>query len=156
MSHFIVYLDKILFYPVYFVIQGGQIISKAGHSQFLILLLSSNSFPIFFFLSFISQLIPILDKMVALSCMYLYLVVQWLSCVWLLVTPPSAACQASLSFTISQSFLKLTSIELMMPFNHLICCPLLLTSIFPGIRVFSNESAFLIRWPEYIHITKLA
>ena len=42
MSHFIVCIDKILFYPVYFVIQGGQIISKAGHSQFLILLLSSN------------------------------------------------------------------------------------------------------------------
>ena len=90
--------------------------------------------------------------MVPLSCMYLYLVVQWLSCVWLLATPPSAACQASLSFTISQSSLKLMSIESVMPSNHLILCRrlLLLTSIFPSIRVFSNESALCIRKPEYL------
>ena len=65
------------------------------------------------------------------------------------VTPWTAACQASLSFTISQSFLKLMSIE-SMPSNHLIlCCPLLLPSIFPSSRVFSNESALPIRWPKY-------
>ena len=59
-------------------------------------------------------------------------------------------CSTSLSFTISQSLLKLTSSESMMPSNHLIlCCPLLLPSIFPSIRVFSNESAFHIRWPKY-------
>ena len=65
-------------------------------------------------------------------------------------TPWTAACQASLSFTISQKLLKLTSIELVMPSNHLILCrPLLLPpSIFPSIRVFSNESALCIRWPK--------
>ena len=61
-----------------------------------------------------------------------------------------AACQASLSFTISQSLLRLMSIVLMMPSNHpMLCCPLLLLpSIFPNIRVFSNESALHIRWPK--------
>jgi len=59
----------------------------------------------------------------------------------------TAACQASPSFTISQSLLKLMSIELMMPSNHLILCyPLLTPSIFPSIRVFSSESALHIRW----------
>ena len=63
----------------------------------------------------------------------------------------TAACQASLSFTISQSLHKLMSIELMIPSNHLVlCCPLLLLpSIFPSIRVFSNKSALCIRWPKY-------
>ena len=66
-------------------------------------------------------------------------------------TPWTAACQASLSFTISQSLLKLMSIESVMLPNHLIlCCPLLLLpSIFPSIRVFSIESAVCIRWPMY-------
>ena len=60
-------------------------------------------------------------------------------------------CQASLSITNSRSLLKLISIELVMPSNHLIlCCPLLfLPSIFPSIRVFSNESVLCIRWPKY-------
>ena len=78
--------------------------------------------------------------------------VQSLSCVLLFVTPWTAACQASLSITNSQSSLKpTTSIELVMPSSHLIlCCPLLLLpSIFPSIRVFSNESALRIRWPKY-------
>ena len=62
-----------------------------------------------------------------------------------------AACQASLAFTISQSLLKLMTIGSVMPFNHLLlCCPfLLLPSIFPSIRVFSNVSALRIRWPKY-------
>ena len=65
-------------------------------------------------------------------------------------TPWTAACQASLSITNSQSLLKLMSIELMMPSDHLILCyPLLLTSIFPSIRVFSNESVLQIKWPKY-------
>ena len=70
--------------------------------------------------------------------------VQSLSCVWLFVTLWTAAHQASLSITISQSLFKLVSMELVMPSNHLIlCCPLLLLpSIFPSIRVFSNESVF--------------
>ena len=77
--------------------------------------------------------------------------VQLLSHVWLFATPWTAAFQASLFITSSQTLLKLTSIELVMPSNHLIlCCPLLLLpSIFPSIRVFSNESALHIRWPKY-------
>ena len=67
------------------------------------------------------------------------------------MTPWTAAHQASLSFTNSQNLLKLTSIELVMPSNHLILCHplLLLPSIFPSIRVFSNESVLCIRWPKY-------
>ena len=68
------------------------------------------------------------------------------------VTPWTAACQASLSITNSQSLLKLMSIESVMPSNHLIilCCPvLLLPSVFPGIRVFSSEFILCIRWPKY-------
>ena len=73
--------------------------------------------------------------------------VQSLSCIRLFVTPWTAARQASQSITNSQSLLKLMSIELAMPSNHLIlCCPLLPPSIFPSIRVFLNESALRIRW----------
>ena len=77
--------------------------------------------------------------------------VQSLSRVWLFATPWIAACQASLSITNSWSSLKLMSIESVMPSNHLILCRplLLLPSVFPSIRVFSNESAFYIRWPKY-------
>ena len=77
--------------------------------------------------------------------------VQSLSRIWLLVTPWTAACQASLSFTISQSLLKLMSIESVIPSNHLVLCHplLLLPSVFPGIRVFSNESDLRIMWPKY-------
>ena len=77
--------------------------------------------------------------------------VQSLSHVQLFETPWTAACQASLSITNSQGLLKLASIELVMPSNHLILCRslLLLPSIFPSIRIFSNESAFHIRWPKY-------
>ena len=68
--------------------------------------------------------------------------VQLLSHVRLFVIPWTVACQASLSFTITQSLLKLTSIELVMPFNYLtLCRPHLLPSVCPGIRVLSNESA---------------
>jgi len=77
--------------------------------------------------------------------------VQSLSCVQLLATPWTAACQASLSITNSWSLLKLMSIELVMPSNHLILCHplLLLPSIFTSIRVFSNELVLRIRWPKY-------
>ena len=77
--------------------------------------------------------------------------VQSLSHVRLFATPWIAACQASLSFTNSRSPPKPMSIESVMLSNHLIlCCPLvLLPSIFPSIRVFSNESALCIRWPKY-------
>ena len=78
-------------------------------------------------------------------------VIQSFSHAQLLAAPWTAAHQASLSFTISRSLLKLMSIESVMPSNHLIlCCPLLLLlSIFPNIRVSSNELALHIRWPEY-------
>ena len=77
--------------------------------------------------------------------------VQLLSHPQLCVTPWTAAHQASLSTTNSRSLLKLTSIESVMPSNHLILCrPLLLPpSIFPSIKVFSNESVLHIRWPKY-------
>ena len=77
--------------------------------------------------------------------------VQSLSNVWLYVTPWTAARQASLSITNSQTLLKLMSNKLVMPSNHLILChPLLLPpSIFPSIRVFSNESLLCIRWPKF-------
>ena len=80
--------------------------------------------------------------------------VQLLSCVWFFATPWTAACQASLSITNSQSLLKLRSIKSVMPSNHLILChPLLLPSSFPSIRVFSNESVLYIMWPKYWSFT---
>jgi len=84
------------------------------------------------------------------KCMHIWSV-QLLSCVQLFATPWTAACQATLSITNSQSLLKLTSIKLVIPSNHLILCRplLLLPSIFPSIRVFSNESALRIRWSKY-------
>ena len=77
-------------------------------------------------------------------------VIQSLSHVWLFPTPWTVACQVSLSFTISQSLLKLMSIESVMPSNHLILCHplLLLPSIFLSIGAFSNGSALHIRWPK--------
>ena len=77
--------------------------------------------------------------------------VQSLSCVQLFATPQTAACQFSLFITNSLSLLKLTSIESVMPSKHLILCHplLLLPSILPSIRVFSNESVLRIRWPKY-------
>ena len=77
--------------------------------------------------------------------------VQSLSAVLLFVTPWTAACQASLSITNSQSLLKLMSIESVMPSNHLILCRLCLLppSLFPSIRIFSNESALRNMWPRY-------
>ena len=77
--------------------------------------------------------------------------VQSLGCVRLLTTPWIAARQASLSITNSQSSLRLTSIKSVMPSSHLILCHplLLLPSIPPSIRVFSNESTFRMRWPKY-------
>ena len=77
--------------------------------------------------------------------------VQSLSCVWLFAIPWITAHQASLSITNSRSPPKPMSIELKMPFNHLILCHplLLLPSVFPSVGVFSNESALCIRWPKY-------
>ena len=78
-------------------------------------------------------------------------VVQLLGCVWLFMTPWTGARQASLSFTISQSLRKFLSIESVMPSNYFFLCRplLLLPSVFPSVRVFSNELAVLIRWSKY-------
>ena len=83
--------------------------------------------------------------------MYSYASVKLLSCVRLFATPWTAAHQASLSITNSQSLLKLMPVESVMPSSHLIlCCPLLLLpSILRSIKVFPNESALSIRWPKY-------
>ena len=80
-----------------------------------------------------------------------FVVAELLNRVQLFATPWTAACKSSPSFTISLSLLKLTSIESVMSSNHhILCCPLLLLpSIFPSIRIFSNESALRIRWPKY-------
>ena len=77
--------------------------------------------------------------------------VQSFSCVQVFATPWTTACQASLSITNFHSLLKLMSIESVMPSNHLILCYslLLVPSIFPSIRVFSNESVLCIKWPKY-------
>ena len=85
-----------------------------------------------------------------LICLYVF-VFQSLSHVWLFMTSWTAERQASMPLIISWKLLKLMSIVLVMPTNHLIfCCPLLLLpSIFPSIRVFSNESALCIKWPKY-------
>ena len=106
-------------------------------------------------------LIWLLPSWTALSFYFCYIhgcvycitevVVQLLSCVWLLVIPWTAAHQTSLFFTISQSLSKFMSIESVMPSNLLILYHplLLLPAIFPSIRVFSNDSALHIRWPKY-------
>ena len=81
--------------------------------------------------------------------------VQSLRCAWFIATPWTATRQAFLSITNSRSLLKIMSIESVMPSSHIILCHLLLLmpSIFPSIRVFSNESVLCIRWPEYWSFT---
>ena len=93
----------------------------------------------------------VLVSAVQQSELVIVVVVQSLGCVRLFATQWTTTRQASLSFAISQSLLKLMSIESVMPFNHLILCHplLLLPSIFSSIRVFSNESALPFRWPKY-------
>ena len=79
----------------------------------------------------------------------IFVVVQSLSPVWLFATPEAATHQARLSFLNSWSLLRFVSIELVMLFSHLIlCCPLLLSSVFPSIKVSSSESVLRIRWPK--------
>ena len=84
------------------------------------------------------------------NCLFSSVQFSSLSHVWFFMTPWTVACQASQSITNSQSLLKLISIESVIPSNHLILChPLLAPSIFPSIRVFSNESVLCFRWPKY-------
>ena len=105
----------------------------------------------YFKLDFCVILITFLERSSELLTVSIVVVVdiQLLSHVQLFVTPWTAACQASLSFTVFQSSLKFMSIVSVMLSNHLIlCCHLLLPSVFPSIRVFSNELALPIRWPK--------
>ena len=123
---------------------------------------------IFYFSSILNLVLYILQIFQQLLCFYwtfafksswhlnfnnqvIFSSVQSLSHVWLFATPWIAARQASLSITNSRSSLRLTSIELVMPSSHLILCRplLLLPPIPPSIRVFSNESTLLVRWPKY-------
>ena len=106
------------------------------------------SISVIFFLTF--QILNIFLFLDVYFCVFVA-VVQSLSCIQIFVTPQTAACQAFLSLTISQSFFKLISIESVMLFNHLILCLslLLLPSAFPSIRIFSSEPALCIRWPKY-------
>ena len=94
---------------------------------------------------------PFLDTLNLSLLSSIFAGAQPLSRVWLSAIAWTAACQASLSFTISWSLLKRMSIELVMTYNHLVLCSLLLLlpSIFPSIRVFSNDSPLRIRWPKY-------
>jgi len=92
-----------------------------------------------------------IPKLLPLSLKKTHIIAQLLSCIWPFVTLWTAAYQPSLSFTISQSLFKLMPIESVVPSKHLIFCHslLLLPSIFPSIRVFSNESTLPIQWPKY-------
>ena len=103
-------------------------------------------------MEFCDWLLPHSIMFTRLICVVAYgVVVESLSRVLLFAKPWTAACQASLSFTVCQNLLKLMSTELLVPSNQLILyCPLiLLLSIFPSIRDFSNESFLHIRWPQY-------
>ena len=101
---------------------------------------------------------PIIRRMDGEMAVYSYsgIAVQLLSRVQFFATPWATACQAPLSSTVSQSLLKFMSTEPVLLSNHLILCHpvLLLPSIFPSIRVFSNESALRIRWPKYWSFSK--
>ena len=91
-----------------------------------------------------------IQTIVSLTLCKIAVVVLLLSCIQLFMTPWTAACHAFLSMTNSQSLLKLMPIESVMSSNHLILHqPFILPSVFPSIRVFSNESALRIRWPKY-------
>ena len=97
-----------------------------------------------------------LTLIISKACLRVIILVVYLpSHVWLFTTPWTATCQASLSLTISQSLPKFMSLALVMPSSHLILCHSLLLppSIFSNIRVFSNESAIWIRWPQYWSFT---
>ena len=103
----------------------------------------TRSFPVYLVCKYLAS------SFVVLLSIYI-LVVQLLSHVQLFATQRTAACQASLFFTISWSLPKLISIESVMPSNHLIlCCLLLLLTPLPSIRVFSSESTLCIKWPKY-------
>ena len=121
--------------------------NKSKHSS----LLPTLPYPSFsFFLLILTHTCMYSLHWCLLSSFYVLAVVQSLSHVRLFATPRTVAHQASLSFTISWSSLKLMSIESLMLSNHLIlCCLLLSLSIFPSIRVFSNETVLHIGWPKY-------
>ena len=128
---------------------GGKLISSRWFSVGI-----SHVFEIRWWLGLESSKLPFICLLLVPRTLKLvewenWSLVQLLSRVWLFVTPWTAAYQASLSFTISWSLLKFMSIELVVLSNHLIlCCLLLLLSIFPSLRAFPNELALCIRWPK--------
>ena len=131
-------------YQVGDAIQPSQPQSSPSHSTFYL----SQHQGLFQGVSFLHQVTKVLEFQLQHEP---FAVVQLISCVQLFVTPSTVALQSSLSYTISQSLLKLMSIDLVMPPNNLILChPLLLQpSIFPSIKVFSKESVLCIRLPKY-------
>ena len=131
-------------YQVGDAIQPSQPPSSPSHSTFYL----SQHQGLFQGVGFLHQVTKVLEFQLQHEP---FAVVQLISCVQLFVTPSTVALQSSLSYTISQSLLKLMSIDLVMPPNNLILCHplLLLTSIFPSIMVFSDESDLHIRWPKY-------
>ena len=106
---------------------------------------------VYFYWKMLIPSVTCLFRVVFFFAIICIVVVYSLSCVWLLVTPWTGTCQASQSFTVSWSLLKLVSVESLMPSSHLIFCRplLLLSSIFSSIRVFFNKLALWIRWPKH-------
>ena len=125
---------------------------KAGGDVFLGVILLPSPSPHGEFGSSLHLVVRALTQVSRLQGSF-YISLQSLSRVWLFATPWIAARQASLSITNSRSLPKLVSIQSVMPSNHLILCrPLLPPSIFPSIRIFSNESVFRIRWPKVLEL----
>ena len=118
--------------------QGQNLQSETGGLRYVITYIST------FFFSFWNW-----QSLLTIALKRAIFIDQLLSWIWLFATPWTAAHQASLSFTISQGFLKLVFIKWVMPSNHLILCrPLLLPTVFPSITVFSIKSALCIMWPK--------
>ena len=145
-NRLLTYVLNFVLHTIQFAFKFYLLLNIAKYSSFIIFRISLCSVMMIFFIFNISNL----GLLSFFSCLA-SLVIQFLSCIWLFETSWTAACKASLFFTISQSFLWLMSIESVTPSNHLIfCCPLLLLpSIFPRTGVFSNESALCIRRPKY-------
>ena len=137
-----------------FFTSGGQIIGATASASVLFIVQLSHPYMTTEKTIALNRQIFVSKEMSLLSntlSVFRFSSVQSLSCVWGVVTPWTAACQASLPITKTWSLLKLKSVESVMPSNHLIpYCPLLLrSSIFPSIRVFSYELVLCIRWPNY-------